>query len=826
MSSKGNSNEFSFGDMDESDSSISGHGEDAINVQSHARNDDSEGSDVRDGHDTDSLQGASNTPTTSVFRNGDDDDETSSESDDELLGEKQKSVARLPGKVLLPRKKVVMVSKTNGGLVASKTSSEEVANGSTHVPKTRIKLSLKLPMTKNLQPKRSPTFVNKMKLPISKNLENKEMGSARDDSSGVEEEINELQATVVDSDEAGEVDVIATAVKEESPDSINPNATMTNFKNNADSRSLKKGHESSVKKSGILVSSSKSGYSSAKRRSFHPSRQIRLPPIPSPGLLIPPPTSSQGGQKNVNSIKTNGSGCCTPCELFDSFMELAGYTLEKRSHRPHRGSSVQRAVGDMFDSNVALSLHFSELVPSVFLDNGEAKHVPQLEIGICAQTSDAETPVNTRNNEVNRDSPVTTGQQLIRCMEKVLKNDIPGTTNDIANHGLSRRTSGKRKRPYSFTDMVPVSLTLPFPEDYIQRQIEYARAVKRREEAIVKWQEEQVNIEIAAEEGESSETGTELADSQYWSSKNIVSVPTIPLPPEPPRIEDLLDLEYAGNYKNGQHPIYLPNGKSTLVGHLDGSCFHITDGRYFGLSSNFIADPNFVGANAPGIAALSASAGTGLATSTLGSGSGSGGMTFTLSSSIPSGAGASHTSKSEPLTRDAEPVTSNGKTVSTKTIRLTSSKPALTPSSDSKSLSSKKAVLTSPLRRKSSSKPTASSSNLRKLMEDGGPMTESFRKCIIRAAVHASRTGKHGPSFRGPDGETYPDVSKAFSSHAGIKPCQRCKSNKQGVSFRAWELYSFSCISNHCPIHFRCITVVCGEDMTIQIMMGEAVHRN
>ena len=53
---------------------------------------------------------------------------------------------------------------------------------------------------------------------------------------------------------------------------------------------------------------------------------------------------------------------------------------------------------------------------------------------------------------------------------------------------------------------------------------------------------------------------------------------------------------------------------------------------------------------------------------------------------------------------------------------------------------------------------------------------------IIRAAVYAGRTGSHGGSFVGSDGETYPDVSKAFSNWGNLRPCPRCKSNKQGVS--------------------------------------------
>jgi hypothetical protein len=36
-------------------------------------------------------------------------------------------------------------------------------------------------------------------------------------------------------------------------------------------------------------------------------------------------------------------------------------------------------------------------------------------------------------------------------------------------------------------------------------------------------------------------------------------------------------------------------------------------------------------------------------------------------------------------------------------------------------------------------------------------------------------------SFVGVNGEVYPDVSKAFAVHGGVRPCIKCKNNKQGA---------------------------------------------
>ena len=54
----------------------------------------------------------------------------------------------------------------------------------------------------------------------------------------------------------------------------------------------------------------------------------------------------------------------------------------------------------------------------------------------------------------------------------------------------------KRFRPLQFQDMVPVSLTFPYPEEYTKARIEYARKVKEREDAIA---QDQVASQSAAD---------------------------------------------------------------------------------------------------------------------------------------------------------------------------------------------------------------------------------------------------------------------------------------------------------------------------------------
>jgi hypothetical protein len=224
-----------------------------------------------------------------------------------------------------------------------------------------------------------------------------------------------------------------------------------------------------------------------------------------------------------------------------------------------------------------------------------------------------------------------------------------------------------------------------------------------------------------------------------------------------------------------QHPLYLPKGHEQFAAHLDKECFNIVEGRYFALSTNSIADPHFVGPNAPGVTGLNLSVGTGLATAHSGGGATSGAASLlsapsqsqTSASASASASAASGGNKVTVAGQSSKPPSK--KTIPTSSSNTTNGAVESKPSGGSK-------------KKNNGPTPTASASALRKLMEEGGEFAEKIKTCIIRAAVHASRLGKHGQSFTAPNSQTYPDVSKAFAAHAGLKPCIRCKNNKQGVS--------------------------------------------
>ena len=104
----------------------------------------------------------------------------------------------------------------------------------------------------------------------------------------------------------------------------------------------------------------------------HRNRQIHVPPIGSPGLLMLPNPALVANFPNDDGKKKTTiddvahllhNGYILPQTVFNQSMIAGGYTMDNRKHKPHRGSSTQRTVGDMFDSDINLYLHFPELIP-------------------------------------------------------------------------------------------------------------------------------------------------------------------------------------------------------------------------------------------------------------------------------------------------------------------------------------------------------------------------------------------------------------------------------------------------------------------------------
>ena len=244
----------------------------------------------------------------------------------------------------------------------------------------------------------------------------------------------------------------------------------------------------------------------------------------------------------------------------------------------------------------------------------------------------------------------------------------------------------KRCRPHepmSFLDMIPTSLTCTYPQEYVTKRRAYAEAVRAREEAIIASQEAKDDADDAQEkylahteawermleyqkqqiakraaerqrqkarkeaerknddkDGGDAETGNENSKEDEKEEDpmdcmpprpkspppaRVVSVPDIPTPPSPPQLFEI-DGD-AMETDNNTTAIRVPKKKTELLQHLDPECFIPNmDGRYFGLISNSIADPQFVGPTSTGIRGTTFGGGTGLATSYVGGGRGASGL--------------------------------------------------------------------------------------------------------------------------------------------------------------------------------------------------------
>lgn len=668
--------------------------------------------------------------------------------------------------------------------------------------KMRIRLSLKLPTTtfgtaaKIAKPS-GTTLIHKKKRKLPTAMRPSAVATLAETSDD-DEETEIAEAVVqVDSDDDEE------ASNGETYTAAAPRETRRD--------SLLQPHHHHFKKPLPIVSKATTG-SASKRRSFMPCKQTRLPPLTSPGLLLirspaagykQPQQQPQQQLTMPSSLSASTGTVTTPQHVFDSVMTAAGYTYEQRSTHPHRGSSVQRTIDDMFDTNVKLSFNMPELVPKEFWN--------------CKMKSDG-------TNE--EEQQLTMPQMILRALEQTKAN-----RRDEADPIQAAKESTRKRRRFPthrMQDMLPVSLSIPYPEDYIQKRLDYLEKVKQREKAIVQWQDAQEELEFGKASYEQIQIKNEDSRSAHGNEISIptfdnhVAIPPIPEPPDPPRLQDLIDpsdVDESGSaasayyyLKNdcysaaSHHPLYVPKGKD-FVAHLDENCFHITVGRYFGLQTNCIADPNFVGPNAPGFAAINAAGSVGgLATATTStttstSGLTGGGMTMILSASF-------HSAATVPSNKEEHAIAAKGKSIETgnkvgeetptdrpevadATGDIVEPLPSDVLSAQTGSLHIVKACDSEmDLAVSSASGFTA---DLKTIMEDesGVALAETFKDWIIRAAVHAGRTHRKESSFRGPNGEIYPDLNKAFTLYCGIKPCERCKNNKQGVRWHSCRVHIF-----------------------------------
>lgn len=287
----------------------------------------------------------------------------------------------------------------------------------------------------------------------------------------------------------------------------------------------------------------------------HRNRQIHVPPIGSPGLLMIPnpslvanfPLEDGGVDKKKKTTLEDVShllhnGFILPRTVYEQSMIAGGYTLEKRMDDPHRGSSTERTVGDMFDSDVTLYLHFPELIPPDLWERRlkKAKVVKEMEIDEKKTVLQEETERSEASDEDENGPRLV--DMMIQSLSKLTgdelhtvetskpeaasasvvsteppSSDVADTAKPdsaVSEPNLSAPEAAKstaylesrklpqfnptqpgiRKRsrphqPISFLNMIPISLTSTYPPDYVQKRRVYNHAVKKRDHLIVESQE-------------------------------------------------------------------------------------------------------------------------------------------------------------------------------------------------------------------------------------------------------------------------------------------------------------------------------------------------
>jgi len=279
-------------------------------------------------------------------------------------------------------------------------------------------------------------------------------------------------------------------------------------------------------------------------------RAMRLPSVLSPGMLAVPNHSNavgtavreteaykmlhgNDGEKGTDGSSAGAAGSDDPAHrdpyqnyttadsVFTYYMAAQGYTPESRSSNPHRGSSIRRTVGDMFDNDVMSSINFPKLLPDYLRrsrgasspqkkstssttnssnagNDGDAapkESTPGKDGHVVANTDPATTSTDvsqkddacktTEGETPKKDegTPAKIRMEVMDMLKSALTSALEKRKAEMSSSS-ARQGPAKRFRALQFEDMVPVSLTFPYPEEYTKARIEYGRKVQEREDAI------------------------------------------------------------------------------------------------------------------------------------------------------------------------------------------------------------------------------------------------------------------------------------------------------------------------------------------------------
>jgi hypothetical protein len=346
---------------------------------------------------------------------------------------------------------------------------------------------------------------------------------------------------------------------------------------------------------------------------YVPDLKVKLPPFQSPGLIVHPSLGFTASSSNTLSAANLHLEKKIAGEMFRNGLEQSGYMhrisskeKESKSNKKvktndgeaapvakelavdmlHRGSSTIRSIEDLFDRWIPGD-EARKLIPKDFYEP------------VPCMMEDEEHPGVTKKQNLT----------VIQAFQKALgsyveenfadeeegNNDHDHNMMDGHGRDKNKKTLPLHKRlpqlPQDFKDMLPVSLTSPYAEDftYTAKWANYTSEVAYREQCIIQSQQ-------AAKQRRKKRENVEGQDPSGTANSAkepaMVAIPPVPRQPKPPSVMDTSGMAYQ------------PVPQEHLMKHLDSHMYEPTTSRYHGLLSSAIADPQYVGPNAPGLLGL------------------------------------------------------------------------------------------------------------------------------------------------------------------------------------------------------------------------------
>ena len=339
---------------------------------------------------------------------------------------------------------------------------------------------------------------------------------------------------------------------------------------------------------------------------YVPDLKVKLPPFQSPGLIVHPSLGFTASSSNTLSAANLHLEKKVAREMFRNALEQSGYIYppvqapkkeekKKKSKSEkskdtdpiavvselemvHRGSSTTRTIEDLFDRWIP-GEEARKLMPKDFYEV------------IPCHIEDEYQPGTMKTESL---SVLQAFQKSLGSYLENLYDEQDESENDVEINGDVYSPLPLHERlpylPQDYKDMLPITLISPYAEDftYKAKWANYTSEVNYRELCIA--QSQQFAKQKSKKPKHQDSQDPDEVNSSVQEPQ-VVMIPHVPKPPSPPPL-----LATKARYQ--------PEPQEHLLKHLDRDMYAPTTSRYHGLLSSAIADPQYVGPNAPGLLGL------------------------------------------------------------------------------------------------------------------------------------------------------------------------------------------------------------------------------